>query len=106
MKIISAIKSLRERFLFSLLKETTKNRSQLRQQLVDFEGKPIKAIEYIRIIDRRLPVMWKLGVRVDHHKKLTELYHRFDLQGIHWYISWVGRVTKRSSNRILKLQKR
>jgi enoyl reductase-like protein len=99
------VTKLINRWEFSRLKQTTKTRTMLRNQIFMVENKEMNAMRYIDYVCEKLPAMWnKKGELIVHADLMQKYYFKFDLPGINYYIRMVRRVNVNTIDR-LKHQK-
>jgi hypothetical protein len=78
------------------LTPTLKTRTMLRHQYCNYKGEYILVMKYIQIVASMMPRMSLQGQPVDHTRKLREIYFKFDLPGLKYYIESINRNIKRT----------
>jgi len=80
-----------------------RTRTELRHQYTMVEGRRMKVLDYIDLVQSKLVKVTHNGQPVDHRKKMREIYYKYDLKGLKLYIN---RLVKRNKREVKKLSKR
>jgi len=96
-KIANIFRVLTLRWRTRHLEITNKNRTELRHQYTEYEGRDILIMDYIRIVAKLMPPMLHNDKPVDHTRALREIYYKYDLKGLKYYIQSINRNMKRTS---------
>lgn len=82
---------------------TTKTRTQLRHQTTIVEGRSMKVMNYIDIVAQGMVYVCLRGKAVDHREMLREIYYKYDLAGLNYYVKRIMKRNRREAKRIAKL---
>ena len=96
---------LKVRWKTRYLEKTTKSRTELRHQMVEYKHRNISAMRYIDIVARMMPAMNYGNVSVDHRRALREIYYKYDLKGLQYYIGTINGKIKRTGRELYKKRK-
>ncbi len=78
------------------LEVTSKTRTELRHQYTEYKGRDILVMDYIRIVAKLMPPMLHNNKPVDHTRALREIYYKYDLKGLKYYIQSINRNIKKT----------
>lgn len=80
--------------------ETDKTRWELRRQLCEVEGKTMRVLDYIDIVASRMVRVVSNGQAIDHREKLREIYYKYDMPGLNYYVKHIIRLNKREVKKL------
>jgi len=95
-KIANIFRIITLRWRTRHLEPTTKSRTELRHQYTEYKGRHILIMDYIYIVAKLMPPMRHKDKPVDHTRALREIYYKYDLKGLKYYIQSINRNMQRT----------
>ena len=78
-------------YQYLLLRKTRKTRQELRKQRVRYNNNRAMAIDWMRDIAVKLPIMRHGDKYINHYAAINKFYCRFDIAGANYYIEMILR---------------